>query len=204
MKQPKPNFTQVPNEMIDVWAREFGPFKTAILLQVARSTYGWHKDRDKISDSQLAERTGMSERSVRRLVLELVSAGYLLKKSGHKHSPNEYEIRSPTRIEDPHREETRTEDPGKAALPGHRILTNPDTGSGTKERNKQSTKYTGPDGFPYEWIGPKSRAMSGPTIKYISEFMRSGTVSLEAKDSGGFMRSYKIHLEKGGKTALFS
>jgi phage replication O-like protein O len=62
----KPNFTAVPNMIFDEIMKGLneGEFKT--LMAICRYTYGWGKQFDKISLSQLAEMTGMHRSSVAR------------------------------------------------------------------------------------------------------------------------------------------
>jgi phage replication O-like protein O len=62
----KPNFTPVPNVILDEIMRGLneGQFKT--LMAICRKTYGWGKHSDQISLSQLADITGMDRSNVAR------------------------------------------------------------------------------------------------------------------------------------------
>jgi phage replication O-like protein O len=62
----KPNFTPVPNIILDEIMRTLneGGFKT--LMAIYRKTYGWGKQSDQISLTQLAELTGLDRSDVAR------------------------------------------------------------------------------------------------------------------------------------------
>jgi len=62
MKMPQPNFTQTPNEFFDAIAKTLKEGELRVLLVIMRQTFGWRKEWDRISLSQLATKTGM-ERS---------------------------------------------------------------------------------------------------------------------------------------------
>lgn len=61
----EPNYTQVPNFFLDSLLPEI---KTAselkVTLAIMRATFGWHKDEDALSITQLMERTGLGRQSV--------------------------------------------------------------------------------------------------------------------------------------------
>lgn len=66
MKKPmKPKFTQIPNYFLDVLMSGLKESELRCLLVIARKTYGFHKDIDKIANSQFEELTGMSRNGVR-------------------------------------------------------------------------------------------------------------------------------------------
>ena len=54
----KPNTTQVPNLILDEWMRILTPAEFKVVMTIARQTYGWHKESDRISYSQLVQKTG--------------------------------------------------------------------------------------------------------------------------------------------------
>jgi phage replication O-like protein O len=60
---PAPNYTQIPNAVLDLMA-DMGEAELRVVLAIARQTFGWHKKRDKISLSQLTKLTGMSRPAV--------------------------------------------------------------------------------------------------------------------------------------------
>lgn len=59
-----PNFTQIPNLLIDVHMPDMKEAELRVVLVVARKTFGWHKDSDRISLTQLQKLTGMSRQGV--------------------------------------------------------------------------------------------------------------------------------------------
>ena len=59
-----PNHTQTPNELIDEHMRDMDMAELKVVLAICRKTFGWHKQYDRISLSQLEEITGMSRTSV--------------------------------------------------------------------------------------------------------------------------------------------
>jgi phage replication O-like protein O len=62
-KIPKPNYTQVPNVILDNMA-EMGNAEFRIICAIARKTFGWQKTIDRISLSQLCAITGLSRQGV--------------------------------------------------------------------------------------------------------------------------------------------
>jgi hypothetical protein len=68
----KPNFTPIPNIILDSILRTLAPGATKVLFAICRYTYGWGKpDGDRISLKQLQEITGMARGSVARSVKDL-------------------------------------------------------------------------------------------------------------------------------------
>lgn len=68
----KPNFTPIPNVILDEIMRTLAPGATKVLFAICRYTYGWGKPAgDRISLKQLQEITGMARGSVVRSVKEL-------------------------------------------------------------------------------------------------------------------------------------
>jgi hypothetical protein len=61
---PPPNYTQVPNYILDHLTEFTSQAELKVVLTVARQTFGWHKLRDTLSMSQLEERTGLARQSV--------------------------------------------------------------------------------------------------------------------------------------------
>ena len=92
-----PNFTQVPNVVIDHWQSFFksGP-AFAVLVQICRKTFGWHKSRDRISLQQLEKGTGFSRKTVIKAIDELIKQNLIIKFKSKTElgddAPNEYEI----------------------------------------------------------------------------------------------------------------
>jgi len=65
-----PNYTQFPNVLIELMP-EMNGAELKVTLAIARKTFGWHKEKDKISLTQLQKLTGLSRQSV----LDGLSAG---------------------------------------------------------------------------------------------------------------------------------
>lgn len=73
----RPNFSQIPNVILDEWMRELDHIEFKIVMVVARKTYGWHKDRDKIALSQYMEMAGASKNGVKQAIVRLIARGYI-------------------------------------------------------------------------------------------------------------------------------
>jgi phage replication O-like protein O len=75
MKQP--NFTQVPNEIIDLMPQLSGSeFK--VLVAICRKTIGWHKTHDAISLSQLHTMTGLESSPCVEALKKLETLGLIV------------------------------------------------------------------------------------------------------------------------------
>ena len=59
-----PNYTQSPNIFFDEWMRVMDCTEFKVVAAILRQTFGWHKDRDRISLSQLETWTGLSRQGV--------------------------------------------------------------------------------------------------------------------------------------------
>lgn len=71
-----PNFTQIPNEILDKMA-EMTPAEFKVLVAICRKTFGWQKERDVISLSQLEELTGLSRTAVQAGIMAAIKRGVL-------------------------------------------------------------------------------------------------------------------------------
>lgn len=60
---PAPNYTQIPNALIGMMPR-MKEAELRVTLAIARQTFGWHRERDVISLTQLKEMTGLSRQGV--------------------------------------------------------------------------------------------------------------------------------------------
>ena len=58
-----PNYTQFPNALIALMP-EMREAELKVTLAIARKTFGWHKDEDELSLSQLMKLTGLSKQGV--------------------------------------------------------------------------------------------------------------------------------------------
>lgn len=59
-----PNYTQIPNIVFDLMP-EMEESELRVVLAICRMTFGWHKDRDTLSLTQLEKLTGLSRPSVK-------------------------------------------------------------------------------------------------------------------------------------------
>lgn len=75
MRVNPPNYTQIPNELLDEWLPHLLEAELRVLLVIMRKTFGWHKIRDQISLSQLEKHTGMLRQAI-------INAGKSLQKKG--------------------------------------------------------------------------------------------------------------------------
>lgn len=71
-----PNYTQIPNTILDAMGEMSGAeFK--VVMAIARQTFGWHKERDKISISQLMALTGLSRQGVVNATAGAIEQGFV-------------------------------------------------------------------------------------------------------------------------------
>lgn len=68
MSDSKKGFLQVNNQIVDYWMAELTNAEFKTLLAIVRKTKGWNKPYDRISQSQIAELTGLTTRSVRTAI----------------------------------------------------------------------------------------------------------------------------------------
>jgi phage replication O-like protein O len=83
MSKLAPNFTQIPNFLLDSGViNKHTTFR--IMMAICRKTYGYHKKKDRISISQLEKMTGISKRAIIRSLKELEDLSLILtaKKDG--------------------------------------------------------------------------------------------------------------------------
>ncbi len=70
-----PNHTQTPNELFDTHMKDMSEAELKVTLTICRKTFGWHKQTDKISLTQLEKITGMTRTSVSKGVQEGIERG---------------------------------------------------------------------------------------------------------------------------------
>lgn len=75
-----PNYTQIPNIILDEWIRKLTGSQSKVVIEIARKTFGWHKPEDRISRSQLMEITGMTKNTVSAACEFLIENGYIYSK----------------------------------------------------------------------------------------------------------------------------
>lgn len=71
------NSTQIPNYILDIMMPQLGDTEFKIIMVIARQTYGWHKEADKISYFQLIKKTGASNGAVAIAVKSLREKGLI-------------------------------------------------------------------------------------------------------------------------------
>ena len=82
---PAPNFTQIPNVLIDEMIPILGFAEMKVLWVLCRKIFGWHKVRDQISLSQLEKCTGLERQHVLKATKSLIERGLITKEvSGEK------------------------------------------------------------------------------------------------------------------------
>lgn len=59
-----PNYTQIPNIFFDQYLKDLGHAETKVILAIYRKTFGWHKEREEISLSQIHEITGLKREHI--------------------------------------------------------------------------------------------------------------------------------------------
>ena len=76
----KPRFTQVPNQFFDEMIPKLKASEMRVMLVIMRQTLGWgNKEWDRISISQLVEKSGMSKASVCTALISLKKMGLIRK-----------------------------------------------------------------------------------------------------------------------------
>ena len=89
----KLNHTQISNDFLDNHLSNISGNAAKVFLVISRKTIGWHKDTDKISDSQIQKIAGLSRNTVRSSLKELVSNDLIVCVRGqNKARISQYEI----------------------------------------------------------------------------------------------------------------
>ena len=60
----KPNYTQVPNVLFDKIMENLTGAELKVMLCLCRKIFGWHKEKDKISISQIIKMTGLGKTQI--------------------------------------------------------------------------------------------------------------------------------------------
>lgn len=79
MKITAPSYFQCPNDLVDHWMPLLGEAELRVLLLIIRKTFGWHKERDRISLSQMVQKTGLSKSNVCTAITSLIEKDLILK-----------------------------------------------------------------------------------------------------------------------------
>ena len=88
----KPQYTQVPNELLDEFMPVLSGSELKVALFVARKTFGWHKEDDDLSISQIMAGTGLSRPAVCTATDKLVERGLLVRREGIDNTPHNYRL----------------------------------------------------------------------------------------------------------------
>ena len=72
-----PNYTQVPNALFALMP-DMGNAELKVVLAVCRQTIGWHKTKDRLTITRLAELTGLSRQSVYEGISQAIERGILI------------------------------------------------------------------------------------------------------------------------------
>jgi phage replication O-like protein O len=67
----RPNYTQIPNEILDDWMAKLSGAQFKVICKIWRNTFGWQKEKDGISVTQLAAATGIARRHIMRATQDL-------------------------------------------------------------------------------------------------------------------------------------
>ena len=79
----KPGYFDIENKVIEKLARsDLSGTEFRIVLAVLRKTKGWHKEEDRISQSQLVETTELPRRTVRRTLERIIKRNIIFKNFG--------------------------------------------------------------------------------------------------------------------------
>ena len=76
-KIPKSNYTQIPNVFFDEIMKKISPSDNLVLMAIMRKTFGWQKQVDKISYSQIIEMTGLVKSTVSISIKSLEEKGLI-------------------------------------------------------------------------------------------------------------------------------
>jgi len=80
MRIAAPNYTQTPNTFFDDIAKTLKEGELRVLLVIMRQTFGWRKEWDYISISQLMRKTGMERMAVLRSLKGLIEKKIVIKR----------------------------------------------------------------------------------------------------------------------------
>lgn len=72
------NSTQIPNIIFDEWMKILTPAEFKVVMAIARKTYGWQKDSDRLSYSQIIFETGYEKEAVSTALKSLRLAGKII------------------------------------------------------------------------------------------------------------------------------
>lgn len=74
-----PTYFQCPNDLADHWLPLLKEAELKVLIAILRKTFGWHKKRDRISNSQLVKMTGLSLDKAIKAAKSLAAKGVIIR-----------------------------------------------------------------------------------------------------------------------------
>jgi len=89
---PAPNYTQVPNFIIDEWMKKLSPAEFKVISLILRYTAGYHRRSASISFNHFEHQTGVSRKWVRKCCKKLEKLGWIRILHGDHETSNTYEI----------------------------------------------------------------------------------------------------------------
>lgn len=92
MNLPLPNYTQVPNYIIDEWMAKLTHAEFKVIMLILRYTVGYHRREASISYGHFEEKCGVSKKWVRICCLKFESLGWISIEHGDEVSANKYQI----------------------------------------------------------------------------------------------------------------
>lgn len=137
----KPNYTQTPNEFFDDIAKTLKEGELRVLLVIMRQTFGWgNKAWDRISITQLMDKTGMQRWAVVKSTKSLVEKGLITKhkegRKGEEQSWYSLVVESPSEFQNPIDNSNNCYQSSKETPPS--LLKRPTKETLTKERKESS------------------------------------------------------------------
>lgn len=81
MSYEKPNYTQIPNALLDEHMPNMSPAEFKIVAAIARQTFGWQRSSVQLSIPQLEKMTGMSRQTVSNALQDAIERGVVTRVS---------------------------------------------------------------------------------------------------------------------------
>lgn len=89
---PLPNYTQVPNYIIDEWMSKLSHAEFKIIMLIVRYTCGYHRREAEISMSHFQNKCNLSREHVNNSIKKFIELGWISVKKGDPMKSNTYEI----------------------------------------------------------------------------------------------------------------
>jgi len=71
--QAEDGHVDIANEIVEILAKTYlSSYESQVLWAIFRKTYGWHKKEDWITNTQIAEMTGIAESHISRTLKKLI------------------------------------------------------------------------------------------------------------------------------------